>query len=42
MADHFHHFTNPSGVNSSADFEGFDRAETFDLAEFEGQKAGPR
>src|SRR3954462_4243095 len=33
MADHFHHFTNPSGVNSRADFEGFDRAETFDLAE---------
>src|SRR3954471_1283345 len=33
MADHFHHFTNPSGVNSSADFEGFDRAEIFDLAE---------
>jgi len=33
MADHFHHFTNPSGVSSSADFEGFDRAETFDLAE---------
>ncbi len=24
MANHFHHFTNPSGVNSNADFDGVD------------------